>query len=224
MATQTSPRFCVANISSPNGANKTNKSKSKMSKILTTPKGTAVYPHITSPDYKFSSDGVYSCKLNVSEDDFKAFSQTVSEIVEREYEAESRVQGKKVKRSESSPIKITEDGDFQIYAKQVAQRQTKKGLLEFTVPVFDSKGNRISDVPNIGSGSTLRLSVEVYTWYTAQQGFGYTLRLKAVQLIDLVEYSGGSNFGFDSEENGYVSDGESLDTAFEEEAPQGIGF
>ena len=54
------------------------------------------------------------------------------------------------------------------------------------------------------------------------QGFGYTLCLKAVQILDLVEYANGSAtaYGFDSEEEGYVTDGESLDTAFEkEEAP-----
>lgn len=198
-----------------------------MSKVLTTPKGTAVYPHITEPDYKFSADGVYNCKINVSEADFTAFSKTVTDIVEREYEAECRVKGKTLKRADVSPIKITEEGDFQIYAKQVAQRQTKKGLLEFNVPVFDSQGKRINDVPQIGSGSDVKMSVEVYTWYTDLQGFGYTLRLKAVQLLNLVEYSGGGSFGFGAEEGGYVSDGESLDTAFTEEAPTasaGIGF
>jgi hypothetical protein len=54
------------------------------------------------------------------------------------------------------------------------------------------------------------------------QGFGYTLRLKAVQILELIEYQNGSAnaYGFDSEEEGYVTDGESLDTAFEtEQAP-----
>lgn len=195
-----------------------------MSKALTTPRGKAVYPHITQPDTKFNADGVYSTKLHVSEDDFNLFSKGVQETVEREYDAECKAKGKQLRRAPSQPLRITEDGDFEIYAKQVAQRQTKKGLLEFTVPVFDSAGNRISDVPNIGSGSELKLSVEVYTWYTDLQGFGYTLRLKAVQLLDLVEYSGGGSFGFDAEDGSYVSDGESLDTAFTEEAPAGVNF
>ena len=195
-----------------------------MSKALTTPKGKAVYPHITQPDTKFNADGVYNTKLHVSEDDFNLFSKGVLEIVEREYDAECKAKGKQLRRASSQPLRITEDGDFEIYAKQVAQRQTKKGLLQFTVPVFDSAGNRISDVPNIGSGSELKLSVEVYTWYTDLQGFGYTLRLKAVQLLDLVEYSGVGNFGFDAEDGSYVSDGESLDTAFTEEAPAGVNF
>lgn len=190
-----------------------------MSKILTTPTGTAVYPRIDTPDTKFNDDGVYSCKLHVSEEAFNAFTNTVTAIVEREYKAECTAKGKNLKKSSSNPIRITPDGDFEIYAKQVAQRQTKKGLLTFTIPVFDSKGSKLTTSPAIGSGSTLKLSVEVYTWYTDLQGFGYTLRLKAVQLLELIEYNNGSgsSYGFTAEEDGYINDGESLDTAFQEE-------
>lgn len=192
-----------------------------MSKVLTTPKGTAVYPRIDTPDTKFNEDGVYSCKLHVDEASFNAFTKQVTDIVEREYDAECRIKGKKLKKSSSNPIRISPDGDFEIYAKQVAQRQTKKGLLTFTIPVFDSKGSKLPTSPAIGSGSTLKLSVEVYTWYTDLQGFGYTLRLKAVQLLELIEYNNGSSssYGFTEEENGYINDGESLDTAFQEEEP-----
>ncbi len=190
-----------------------------MSKILTTPKGTAVYPRIDTPDTKFNEDGVYSCKLHVDEAAFNAFTKHVTDIVEREYDAECKVKDKKLKKAATSPIRITPDGDFEIYAKQVSRRQTKNGLLLFTIPVFDSKGAKLPKVPAIGSGSTLKLSVEVYTWYTDLQGFGYTLRLKAVQLLDLIEYNNGSSssYGFTEEENGYINDGESLDTAFQEE-------
>jgi hypothetical protein len=200
-----------------------------MSKVLTTPKGTAVYPRIDNPDTKFNEDGVYSCKLHVDEASFNAFTKQVTDIVEREYEAECTVKGKKLKKAATTPIRITPDGDFEIYAKQVAQRQTKKGLLTFTIPVFDSKGAKLPTSPAIGSGSTLKLSVEVYTWYTDLQGFGYTLRMKAVQLLDLIEYNNGSgsSYGFTEEENGYINDGESLDTAFQEEEPaqaSGVNF
>ncbi len=195
-----------------------------MSKILTTPKGTAVYPRIAEPDTKFNSDGVYHCKLHVSEKDFNLFSKTVTDIVEKEYEAECAIKGKKLKRATTSPIRITEEGDYELYAKQVAQRQTAKGLLEFKVPVFDAEGKRLEKSPSIGSGSTLKLSTEVYTWFTPTQGFGYTLRLKAVQVIDLIEYEGGVTV-FGKEDGSFISDGESLDTAFEEEkAPSGVGF
>jgi hypothetical protein len=88
-------------------------------------------------------------------------------------------------------------------------------LLEFRVAVFDAKGNKIEDVPAIGSGSKLKMGVEVFPYYTDLNGFGYSLRLKAVQVLELVEYNNGSaaSFGF-SEETGF-SGGESLTEAFE---------
>ena len=83
-----------------------------------------------------------------------------------------------------------------------------------SVTVIDSQGKKI-DPPKIGSGSTLKMSVEVYTWCSPLQGFGYSLRLRAVQLLDLIEYGNGGNFGFSAEEDGYVGSGESLNDAFE---------
>jgi len=41
------------------------------------------------------------------------------------------------------------------------------------------------------------------------------LRLRAVQVLDLIEYGGGdSSFGFGAEADGYVGSGESLNDAF----------
>ena len=71
-------------------------------------------------------------------------------------------------------------------------------------------------MPKIGSGSILKMAVEVNTWFVPSQGFGYTLRLRAVQVLDLVEYGGGGDgsFGFGAEADGYVGSGESLNEAF----------
>ena len=57
------------------------------------------------------------------------------------------------------------------------------------------------------------MSIEPYTWNVASMGFGYTLRLKAVQVIDLVEYGG--TVSFDAEEGGFVS--EDLDDAMSDD-------
>ena len=187
-----------------------------MSKVYTAPKGTAVWPRIDTPDTKFDEDGVFSCKLHVSEGDFKAFEAQINKQVEADYKAECASQGKdKVRRAASSPLRITDEGDYEIYAKQKAKVHTKsKGTLEFSVVCYDSKGSKI-ETPKIGSGSTLKMAVEVNTWFVPSQGFGYTLRLRAVQVIDLVEYGGnGGGFGFGAEEDGYVGDGESLNDAF----------
>lgn len=188
-----------------------------MSKVITTPKGKAVWPRIDTPDTKFDEDGVYSCKLHVSEGDFKAFEAVVKPQLEAAYNAECSRQGKdKIRMAASSPLRINDEGDYEIYAKQKARVHTKsKGTLEFSITAVDSQGKKIT-TPKIGSGSTLKMAVEVNTWFVPSQGFGYTLRLRAVQVLDLIEYgSGGDSFGFGAEEDGYVGDGESLHQAFE---------
>jgi hypothetical protein len=180
-----------------------------MSKVITTPQGKAVYPRIDNPDTKFNDDGVYTCKLHVSEADFNAFKLKYDELFERAYKRECDEKGKELRLASASPVRITDEGDFELYAKQVAKRQTSKGLIEFSVAVYDSQGNKMETAPKVGSGSTLRMSVEPSFWFVSSQGFGCTLRLRAVQVIDLVEYGGGSNsesFGFGEVEGGFVAE------------------
>ena len=47
-------------------------------KNLTTPIGTAMYPKLVTPDTKFNADGVYSCKLIISKDDFETLEATIN--------------------------------------------------------------------------------------------------------------------------------------------------
>ena len=188
-----------------------------MSKVITTPKGKAVWPRLDTPDTKFNEDGLYSCKLHVSEGDFKAFEAIVKPKLDAAYKEECSRQGKdKIRMAASSPLRINDEGDHEIYAKQKAKVHTKsKGTLEFTIAAVDSQGKKIA-MPKIGSGSILKMAVEVNTWFVPSQGFGYTLRLRAVQVLDLVEYGGGGDgsFGFGAEADGYVGSGESLNEAF----------
>ena len=190
-------------------------------KVITTPKGKAVWPKVNEPDTKFNPEGVYSVKLHVSEEDFKAFEATLQPQLDAAYKAECERLGKpKLRMAGSVPLRITEEGDFEIYAKQKAKVETrKKEILEFSIGAFDSQGKKI-EMPNVGSGSTLKLAVEPATWYVPSQGFGYTLRLKAVQILDLCEFGESGDqgdFGFSCEEDGYIGSGEKLDEAIEDE-------
>jgi len=190
-----------------------------MSKTITTPVGTAFYPRIDTPDTKFNPDGVYSCKLHLTEGEFNAFKLEVDAVVKRAYEEMCKEKNKSsLPIANSAPVRV-KDGNYEIYAKQVARKDTRKGLLEFRVTVFDAKGTRLEDIPPVGSGSRLKMAVEIYPYFTDLNGFGYSLRLKAIQILELVEY-GGSNssasFGF-GEEEGFVGEGESLNSAFTDE-------
>jgi len=190
-----------------------------MAKMKITPQGTFCYPKLITPDTKFDNDGEYSCRLHVSEEDFNKLSAEIKEEVDAAFKAECVSQGKKnLKRVSSDPIKITEDGDYEIYAKQKAKVHTKNGSeYEFSVALYDSAGKPLSKDTNIGGGTLGKLGVEVHTWYVAGiGGFGYTLRLRAAQIVELVEYNGDAVGGFEAVEGGYVGDSESSNESTEE--------
>ena len=185
---------------------------------LTTPIGKAIYPKF-QPDFYFAKKhGEYSCKLHVSKEDFEAFSKQVDEHVEKAYKEECDKQGKKVRRAIQIPLKITEEGDYEIRTKQPAKVETSKGDIEFSVALYDSKGQKLSPDTNVGSGSLVRCNVELSTWFVSSLGFGYTLRLKAGQIIELVEYSGGKkDEGFSSVDGGYIAEEEYNDEESKED-------
>ncbi len=189
---------------------------SKGNNQITTGEGRALYPRLTEPDYKFHpNEGLYSTKLHLTEEAYNQLETKIDEIVEKGYQAELAKQGKpKLKRVDRNPLRVTEEGEFEVYAKQLAKKQTAKGEITFNVPIYDSEGKKMDDPPAIGSGSILNLSCDVACYYVPTSGFGYTLRLKGVQVIDLVEYSGGmtaDNLGFKAVENGFVGETFDLD-------------
>lgn len=182
---------------------------------LTTPIGKAFYPKL-QPDYKWDENGQYSCKIHIEDEgEYNEFAANVDKLVEAAYKEELVKQGKKkLKQFNTPPIRITDDGDNEIYAKQVAKKQTAKGERTFSIGIYDSQGNKLPADTNVGSGSQVRMSVELATWYVPALGFGYSLRLRAVQVIELVEYSGGGgadnaeSFGFGEVKGGFVGETE----------------
>lgn len=184
-----------------------------MAKSLITPKGKAKYPHVTNPSTTFNPDGEYSCDLLVSEEVALEFKASIDEIYEAAYKEEKKTQKKpKLKRAPDSmyPIRQDEDGEWFIRGKQPAKKTARSGeVYEFGVKIFDTKGKPTE--AKVGSGSILKMAVEPRPWFVAVHGFGITLALKAVQVIDLVEYGGGSSdFGFAEEDGSFESDSESL--------------
>lgn len=189
-----------------------------MSKQITTPKGNALYPYVNEPNTRFNPMGEYSCQLVIpEEEEALAFKAKLDEIYEAEYKRECLLKNKKLKKAASYPLAQDEEGNWVLRTKQAAKVESKSGkVFEFGIKLFDAQGKPCD--AKVGSGSLVRLAVEPRAWFTAALGFGLTLNLKAVQVIDLVEYGGGggaSSFGFSAEE-GYV--GEELTEALTTDA------
>ena len=94
-----------------------------------------------------------------------------------------------------------ETGNVVIKFKCKAKVTTKSGESFDNKPaIFDAKGNPLTNV-NIWGGTQMKVSAELIPYYTNMVGAGVSLRLRAVQILKLVE--GGtdsSGFGFEKED------------------------
>jgi hypothetical protein len=187
---------------------------------LTTPKGTAIWPKLNEPDRKFQPEGVYSVRLRLPDSDAEDFLDQLKRIVEESYEFECKKQGKaKLKRApepwgvaqdydSDKEEKIDLEGFTEIRFNMKAEVSTRSGKKWTQRPaLFDARLNPLpEDSEPIGGGSVIRISAEVYPWYTASLGFGVSLRPRGVQVLDL-KSSGSSSpesLGFEKED-GYES-------------------
>lgn len=184
----------------------------------TTPKGTAKYPWLSSPDTKFNPDGDYKVTLVLPVQEADTIMQFLDEqLAASEALAKKNNPGKKVKVADA-PYKVDEEnGNVEINFKMKAKVTMASGdSFDQKPALFDAKGKPITDV-NVGGGSKIKVSYECVPFYTALIGAGISLRLRAVQVIDLVEFSGGAAagaYGFE-EEDGFVA--ESTDSPFTED-------
>jgi hypothetical protein len=194
---------------------------------MTTPKGVAVYPHLSKPDTKFNERGEYKIKWQGSgaqaEALIKRIDAAMKESAKAAQEAEAKDKKRKVKLA-TVPYTRNDDGSVTISFKMVASGVSKKTGEAWTRrPVlFDAAGTPYTTIPRVGGGSTVRVSFELNQYArpsTEQKGVvlaGANLRLEAVQIIELVEFGGNAEyFGFQNE----GSDEESAPATVEGDEP-----
>lgn len=189
-----------------------------MSKLTkwTTPAGIAVWPRLSEPSTRFVADGVYECGLRYSGAEATRVIASIKQYAKEGYEQLCRELGKSKLKIGPMPYSEEEDGSIVVKTKLKAKITKKDGGVIVQRPaVFDARGNLIKAdlVPKIGGGSVLKACCEVFPFFMATSGYGISLRLRAVQLIKLVEYVDGGDaksLGFTTEEEGYVH-GESFE-------------
>lgn len=178
-----------------------------------TPKGTAVYPRLAEPDRKFNPMGTYQCALRMDGSDPKVqqWMDEFRSFEEEAYKAMCQETGKPKLKRAYSPLRPVEDedgnptGDWQIRAKMTAHVETSTGKSWDQRPLlFDSKLKPVNAKKvNLGGGSTIRMSIDARPFFTAAVGAGISVRLRSVQVFDLVEYVPGGDpkdHGFEEED------------------------
>lgn len=176
----------------------------------TTPAGIAQYPYLTKPDTKFNPDGEYKISVEIP----GAAAQDIVTFLDEQFaasvaKAKKENPGKKIKEGDV-PYSVNDDtGKVTVRFKLKAKVTPKQGdPFEQRPALFDAKGKPIGADAKIGGGSKVKVAYELVPYYTAIAGAGVSLRLKAVQVIDLVEFSGGASseaYGF-GEEEGYEAE------------------
>ena len=182
------------------------------------PKGEALWAKLDTPDYTFKDDGELSIDLVVDEDTAEAMREKHSDLLKEQIaEVKKEKKSKKIKlaANEGMSIKPQENEEGEETGKYVIKFSTvgtTRDGTEKTVPVFDAKGNKLDTALKVGNGSTVKVCYSPSAYYSAALGAGVKLYLNAVQVLDLVEFSGGSaeSYGFEEEE-GFEAAAESDD-------------
>jgi hypothetical protein len=174
---------------------------------IVTPKGIAQYPHLTKADTKFSEVGEFKTSLILPKQDASEILKAVDRVCGQSLNlAKDKTKGEAIKEAPKPYQNEVDDsgketGNVVIKFKCKAKVTTKSGESFDNKPaIFDAKGNPLTNV-NIWGGTQMKVSAELIPYYTNMVGAGVSLRLRAVQILKLVE--GGtdsSGFGFEKED------------------------
>ena len=200
---------------------------------LTTCKGTVIgFSAITSPSTKFNPDGQYSISILIPKKEGEEMLKQFQEIKRQQYKTFGKSSTAQeisrlkpyvvvVKNDDGEIVSETpdEEGRFILKATEKATIRCKNGeVINKKIKVFDAKGKPCNDL-KIGEGSVVRLAIDV-AGYTVAGKTGISVGLKAVQVIEYIEYGEGGtaeNFGFEVEEGFETKDEEGFKETVKEE-------
>jgi len=188
--------------------------------VNVTPRGVFRYPRLNSPDTRFRETGEYHVQLVLAKDDAEDLITLVTEahddwykryvLEKKQLKANPRKKAPYPFTVEVDPETGLETGNVIFKFKMSASGVSKRtGQVWTRRPVvFDSKGVPINlDKVMIKGGSEGRIAFSFYEYEsTPQQGAGVSLKIEAVQILELVTGDGNrsaQDFGFQVEE-GYT--------------------
>lgn len=176
-------------------------------------KGKALWAKVFEPDTKFVPEGEYSVSVVIPEAEAANVCEQLEEIINDKLSEVVKDNPKlKTVLSTRSPFEKevdeagTETGNLIFKTKTKARIKSRDGkVYEQNVAVVDAKRTPMDGSTLIGNGSTIKVAFEPFSYMMqSTKQVGVTLRLKAVQVIDLVEYGNSTTSIFD-EEDGFVT-------------------
>ena len=185
-----------------------------MAKNILVLEGTALWAKVFEPDTKFNPLGDYSINLQMPVAEGAAMSEQLEAIVQAEFnkavKKDPRLKNTLTTQDVCQPVYDRDTGDdtgnVEFKFKLKAKVQKRDGTYYEQQPaVIDSKKVPMTNDILIGNGSRVKVAFEPIPYVMAStKKAGVSLRLKAVQVIDLVEYGNSATSVFD-EEDGFVA-------------------
>lgn len=188
--------------------------------------GSAQWAKVFEPDTKFNPLGDYSINIQMTAAEAAPMCERLEQIVQGKFQEAVK---------EKPPLKNTlttqevcsvvydrdtgdDTGNVEFKFKLKAKVQKRDGTYyEQSPAVLDAKKQPIPKDMLIGNGSKVKVAFEPIPYVMlSTKKVGVSLRLKAVQVIDLVEYGNKATSVFD-EEDGFVAP--PVNEAVNDEAP-----
>ena len=190
--------------------------KAKLARI-TTPKGIAKYPWLSRPDTQFNTDGVYKVNLLIPAAEAVGLCAVLDKaaddaLASAKSQAKTPLQAKSMLRAAPYGPALDDAGEdtgnIAFKFKMNARVTFSDGKTRDMKPaIFDAKSKDPLEVcPNVYGGSILRVNFCPAPYYAASsKTAGVSLRMNAVQIVELVTGGGGSatGFGFAEEADGF---------------------
>lgn len=162
--------------------------KAKKKILVTTPTGSLEYPYIFNTD-KYQNEEKYKCSIRIPKSDPETAKliETIDKALSNHVKLQE-LQGN-TDWNEEHYVPYEEQGDQYVLYGYMHRfgNKGKPDQFEQRPAVFDAQGNPITKKINVFNGSKGKVQYEVYAWDKSQKNCGVTLRLKAVQLISLVD-------------------------------------
>ena len=180
-------------------------------------KGKANWVKVFEPDTKFNATGDYTIDVVAPADDPATVQmcERLDGIVQEAFNAELKKKPA-AKNTLSTRASYKDEyhhetgeptGNVVFKFKMKAEVRKKDGTtFEQRPVVVDAKRSPVDRTVGIGNGSVVKVAFEAAP-YVVQNVAGAALRLKAVQVIDLIEYNGAGGDSLFDEEDGYSGSG-----------------
>ena len=193
---------------------------------VTTPVGIAVWPKLNSADTKFKSGGEFNVKLKHTAEEaqpmidkyeaalVKHFDEVKAELMKGDGKSKAKAKALKM-ASKPYTMEVDDEGEETgnvLFNWKMPHRIAREGKADLVLfpDIFDAGGRKLKNPPEIWGGSKLVVAGQLRPFDSPIAGVGLSLRLLAVQIIELQTKGGrdATGYGFGATEGGYEGNDE----------------